>query len=65
MLFSRDPDMPIAPSTEIPELLYFGMPMLHVILDWKAHRVIDSDIATKPEEDTGCLKSKKAGIRPK
>lgn len=65
MLFRRDPDMPIAPSTQVTELLYLWMYMLNVILDWKPGRVVDTDITTKPEEDAGGFKREQTGVRPK
>lgn len=63
MLFRRDPNVPVAPSTKISELLHFHVMVLNIIFDGEARRVIDADIATKAEEDTGGLESKQARVR--
>lgn len=60
MLLRRNPNVAITPSTQVPQFLYFGMLVLHIIFDWQACRIVDSDIAAQPKEETGRLKSGQA-----
>jgi hypothetical protein len=55
MLLGGDPEVPVTPSTQIAELLYFGMHMPYVILDGQASRVENTDVAAETPENTGDL----------
>lgn len=54
--------MAIAPLAKLPELLDFGVTVVDVVLNGQTLRVIHPNIATKPEEDAGCLKCDEAGV---
>lgn len=47
MLFRRDPEMGITPAAQSSQLLHFGVIVLHVVFDWQAGSIIDSDITSK------------------
>lgn len=52
--------MAITPAAQTPQLLYFRMLVLHIVFDRQSSRIVDSDIATQPEEDAGSLKGRQA-----
>jgi hypothetical protein len=51
MLLWTDPDVPIAPLAQIPELLHFRMIELYIIFDWEFSWVKDPNIAPQPKQD--------------
>ena len=62
MLFRRDPEVSIAPSTQVAELLDLGMRVLDVVFHGKARRVIYADVAAKTPENAANLESEKFRI---
>lgn len=62
MLFRRDPEVPIAPPTQVAEFLDLGVRVLDIILHGQAGRIINADIAAKTPEDAANLEGKKFRI---
>jgi hypothetical protein len=63
MLFRRDPEVSIAPSTQVTEFLDLGMCVLHVIFHGQARRVIYADVAAQTPENAANLEGEKFRIR--
>ena len=51
MLFRRYPDVAVAPSTELSQLLHLLVHMLYIILDRQTRRIIHADIAAQAKEN--------------
>jgi hypothetical protein len=62
MLFRRDPEVPIAPTTQVAEFLDLGMRVLHIIFHRQAGRIIDADVAAKTPQNAANLEGEKFGI---
>ena len=62
MLFRRDPEVSIAPPTQVTEFLDFGMRVLHVIFHGQARRIVHSDVTAKTPENAANLESEKFRI---
>jgi hypothetical protein len=63
VLLRRDPDVAVAPAAEISELLHLLVVVLDIIFDGEASGVVDADIATEAEEDTGGFECEEARVR--
>lgn len=64
MLFGRYPEVPLAPNTQVPELLHFCMLCRYIVFDGQAGRVEYPDIAAEAEEDARCFVGKQSRIGP-
>ena len=62
MLLVGDPEVPVTPSTQIAELLYFRMHVPYVVLHGQASRVEHTGVATKTPENTADLEGQEFGI---
>jgi hypothetical protein len=62
VLFRRDPEVSIAPPTQVTEFLDLGMRVLHVILHRQARRIINADVTAKTPQNAANLEGEKFGI---
>lgn len=53
VLFWRDPNVPITPTTKVSQFLYLDMIMLRVIFDRQSGRIEHPDITSQPEQNPG------------
>ena len=55
VLLRGDPDVPVTPTAEIPQLLHLGMKMLDVVFHRETCRIKHSDITSQAPKDTASL----------
>lgn len=54
--------MGITPVAQISQLLHFGVVVLHVVFDWQAGGIIDSDVASQAEQNASTFKGQQSRI---
>ena len=64
MLLGTDPEMTVAPATEVAKFLHFGMVVLFVVLDWEVLRIIYPDVAAQAEQYPGDFVGEEHGVGP-